>query len=299
MNSAYVLITPAKNEGRHIERLIQSVVSQTIPPVKWVVVSDGSTDDTDAIVMSYQKRYRFIDLVRKESSVYRDFSSKVKAINLGLSRLAECNYQYIGNLDADASFDPDYYESILQHFSRDKFLGIAAGATIDVIAGEYHKTLSSDDSVGGIAQFFRRECWEQIGGYRLMKLGGEDSTAEIMARMNGWKVRKIENLRVCHHREMGTGSWGNWNRRIFQGRHFYTLGYHYLFFVFKCIYRMKEKPYVLGSLLLMMGYVWAYFAKERTQTPKDVVNFLQAEQMGKLYSMLKIRIQKRPTLKNC
>jgi glycosyltransferase involved in cell wall biosynthesis len=194
MNSAYVLITPAKNEGRHIERLIQSVVSQTIPPVKWVVVSDGSTDDTDAIVMSYQKHYRFIDLVRKESSVYRDFDSKVKAINLGLSRLAECSYKYIGNLDADASFDPDYYENILQHFSRDKFLGIAAGATIDVIAGEYHKTLSSDDSVGGIAQFFGRECWEQIGGYRPMKLGGEDSTAEIMARMNGWKVRQIENL---------------------------------------------------------------------------------------------------------
>ncbi len=299
MDSAYVLITPAKNEGRHIERLIQSVVAQTVRPAKWIIVSDGSTDDTEAIAEIYQQRHGFIDLVRKESSGARDFNSKVKAIELGLTRLEEIEYQYIGNLDADASLDPDYYETILRHFGRNKLLGIAAGATVDVIDGVLHKTLSSSDSVGGIAQFFRRECWEQIGGYWPMRLGGEDATAEIMARMNGWEVKKIEKLTVYHHREMGTGSWGLWDRRIYQGRHFYSLGHHPLFFALKCVYRIREKPYVLGSLLLMMGYLWAYFCRERTQTPQRVVNFLQAEQLEKLNSMLRIRRHQKQSVKSC
>lgn len=299
MNGSYVLITPAKNEGQHIERLLKCVIAQTVPPAKWVIISDGSTDDTEAVVEFYQQRHTFIDLVRKENDGSRDFNSKVKAIQLGLSRLEGLDYQYLGNLDADASFAPDYYEKILRHFIRNECLGIAAGATVDVINGVPHKTLASNDSVGGIAQFFRRECWEQIGGYRPMKLGGEDSTAEIMARMYGWEVKKVENLQVYHHREMGTGSWGLWDRRLYQGRHFYSLGHHPLFFTLKCVYRTREKPYLLGSFLLMMGYLSGYFSKERVQIPQQVVAFLRAEQMEKLYSLLKIQRHKKPTMKTC
>jgi GT2 family glycosyltransferase len=298
MNLEYALITPARNEGRHLGRLIRCVGAQTVLPVKWVIVSDGSTDDTEEIVRSHQREHAFIDLARKENGGGgRDFNSKVKAIEAGLSRLREEDYRFIGNLDADASFEPDYYETVLGYFDRDPLLGIAAGATVDVIDGARHPTLSSDDSVGGIAQFFRRECWEEIGGYRPLRLGGEDSTAEIMARMKGWKVRKLPGLEVRHHREMGTGSWGGWNRRFYQGRHFYSLGHHPIFFALKCLYRLRERPCGVGSVLLWVGYVWAFFAKERTRTPPEVVRFLQAEQMKKLSSMLHIRNFKKPSIK--
>jgi glycosyltransferase involved in cell wall biosynthesis len=293
----YALITPARNEGRHIGRLIRCVVAQTVRPVKWVIVSDGSTDDTEEIVRSHQRHDPFIDLVRKESGEGRDFRSKVGAVELGLSRLRELDYRFIGNLDADASFEPDYYETVLGHFHRDPQLGIAAGATVDVMDGARRPTLSSGDSVGGIAQFFRRECWEDIGGYRPLKLGGEDSAAEIMARMKGWKVRKLPGLEVRHHRQMGTGSWGGWNRRFYQGRHFYSLGHHPLFFALKCLYRLGERPYVAGSVLLWAGYAYGFFKKERARTPPELVQFLQAEQMKKLSSLVLIRNRQKPSIK--
>lgn len=287
MCTSFVIITPAKNEGQHIERLIRSVVAQTILPSKWVIVSDGSTDNTDSIAMKYQHKYPFIELVKREAARDRHFGSKAKAISFGLSRLNGVDYQFIGNLDADASLDAKYYENVLEFFRQNPRLGIAAGATVDMINGVQHKTLSSKDSVGGIAQFFRRECWEQIGGYLPLRIGGIDSAAEIMARMNGWEVRQIPGLQVFHHRKMGTGMWGNWERRFFQGRHFYLLGHHPLFFSFKCIYRCMERPFVVGSILLFLGYAWAFFSKEKPLLPKNVVGFLRSEQKDKLSRFFK------------
>lgn len=286
MNSKYVLITPARNEALHIDRLIQSVISQTRLPARWIIVSDGSTDATDRIVNKYRESHDFIRLVRRDSDNNRNFGSKVKAIEAGIKCLGDVDYGFIGNLDADASFDPTYYETILNCFADNSRLGIAAGTTVDVIDGVARKTLSSDDSVGGIAQFFRRECWAQVGGYRPLTFGGEDSLAEIMARMHGWEVRRIPALRVFHHREMGTGMWGQWGRRFFQGRHFHSLGYHPVFFLFKCIYRIREKPYGLGSILLFSGFFKAVLTGQKYEVPAEVVFYFRKEQLNKMRRLI-------------
>ena len=114
----YVLITAARNEEAYIEKTINSVISQTILPRKWVIVSDGSTDRTDQIVNKYAAKHDFIQLVHISGSTQRNFRSKVNAINIGYERLKHIEYEFIGILDADVSFKSDYFESILREFQK-------------------------------------------------------------------------------------------------------------------------------------------------------------------------------------
>jgi biofilm PGA synthesis N-glycosyltransferase PgaC len=294
MNDRYVLVTPARNEAAHIEMLIQSVAAQTILPRQWVIVSDGSTDGMDDIVRTYQDQYDFITLCRRDSSDARDFSSKIMALRKGIAKIVPSDYDFFGNLDADMSFDPDYYERIMAKFHENPRLGIAGGAMFEIVDGVQYSTLSSEDSVGGGAQFFRRSCWELIGGYPPLKMGGEDSTVEIMARMHGWQVRRFADIPLYHHRTMGTAMWSIWGRRFYQGKHFYLLGHHPLFFLLKCIYRVRERPYGIGSLFLLCGYAWAFCTRNTSELPPEVIAFLRKEQLEKLKALLRIRRCRNP-----
>src|SRR5215471_5766222 len=120
----YVLITPARNEARFIELTIQSVVAQTVRPLKWVIVSDGSTDGTDEIVTRYAAKHPWIELVRMPERRERNFAGKVHAFNAGYARVKELGYQVITSLDADISFDPDYFEFLLTKVANDPMLGL-------------------------------------------------------------------------------------------------------------------------------------------------------------------------------
>src|SRR5262245_17337628 len=104
----YVLVTPARNEAAYIEKTIESVVAQTVRPLKRVIVSDGSTVRTDEVVRTYAARHKWIELVAMPPRTERNFAGKVSAINAGLARLTGIDYEVIGTLDADVSFDTDY-----------------------------------------------------------------------------------------------------------------------------------------------------------------------------------------------
>src|SRR5947207_9908009 len=123
----YVLITPARNEEAHIEATIKSVVAQPSRPVKWVIVSDGSTDRTDEIVKRYAAAHDWIELVRMPERTERHFAGKVHAFNAGLERVGESKSDLIGNLDGDVSFEADYFEYLLGRFARNPRLGVADG----------------------------------------------------------------------------------------------------------------------------------------------------------------------------
>jgi biofilm PGA synthesis N-glycosyltransferase PgaC len=120
----YVLITPAKNEEAYIEKTIEAVLSQTVLPQKWVIVSDGSVDFTDEIVARYEQRHSFICLVRAGKQGQKDFGSKVKAFQAGYSQVRDAHYDFLGNLDADVTFGADYYEQILERFHANPGLGL-------------------------------------------------------------------------------------------------------------------------------------------------------------------------------
>ena len=113
----YVLITPSRNEARFIEETLKSVVAQTILPLKWVIVNDGSTDATGEIVAKYAAQYSWIELVNRPVRKERHFAAKVQAFNAGMERVKDLQYDIIGNLDADVSLDPDHFEFLLSKFS--------------------------------------------------------------------------------------------------------------------------------------------------------------------------------------
>src|SRR5215467_6869786 len=106
-NLEYVVITPARNEAHFIEQTLKSVTSQTVLPLKWVIVSDGSTDGTDDIVKQYAAQYPWIELLRMPERAERHFAGKVHAFNAGYTRVRDTEYDVVVSLDADISFEDD------------------------------------------------------------------------------------------------------------------------------------------------------------------------------------------------
>lgn len=283
--SRYVLITPTRNEEEHIGRTIESIAAQTVRPVKWVIVSDGSTDRTNEIVESYASEHDFIHLLRLKEREGRDFAAKVKAFNLGREQVEAVEYDFIGNLDADITVGPDYYENILAQFENDEKLGLAGGERFDLYQGEFIKFNKAKNSVGGCVQLYRRPCFEATGGFIPVEFGGEDAIAEIMARMHGWKVRSFPGEKIYHHRETGAMNKNALRTRFREGVKDFLIGYHPLFELLRCVYRAKQKrPIVIGGMLSMVGYCWAWLRGYRRPVPEEMVKFLRKEQMERIRS---------------
>ncbi len=285
MQARYALISPARNEGRYIENTIRSVIAQTVLPVKWAIVSDRSTDDTDAIVERYSRSHPFIKLVRLDGEAGRDYSCKVRAINSGYAALKDLDFEYIGNLDADVSFKPDYFEDIITRFQNDSALGIAGGIVQEDHGGRIVEQRISAHNVAGANILFRRICYDAIGGFLPLRSGGEDGVACIMARMLGWKVTTFYECKIDHHKSAAQRGSGVIEDKMRWGRMFYEAGYHPLFEVMRCIMRLNEKPYVLGSGMELLGYMAAPFSGSTIQVPREVVRFLRKDQLGRLVKM--------------
>ena len=277
----YVLLTAAFNEEAYIEETIRSVVAQVLLPRTWVIVSDGSTDETDQIIQRYAARYSFIRFVRRKKDQNRGFASKVFALRIGLQSIALDNARFIGHLDADISLDSSFFSGLLSKFDEDPKLGIAGGYYLDNIGGEFRLSRgSSPDSVPGCIQMFRRECYQEIGGLLPIEYGGEDWYAEIMARKCGWRVQCFPELVVHHRREIGNAG-GSLRYCYKQGFADYCLGSHPLFEFIKLARRVSWRPYLVGALARLLGFAVAYFRVERA-VPPEFIAFLRKEQMSRL-----------------
>jgi len=277
--SSYVLVTAARNEQEHIESTLRSVIVQTVLPRRWVIVSDGSTDDTDEIVKRYQAHCDFIELVRRDTSESRNYGSKVIAIRRGIQRLEAVPYEFIGNLDGDVAFGCDYYRNILQKFRENPKLGIAGGRVFEYVGQRRVRGSGTMQSVHGTIQMFRRLCYEDIGGYTPSAIGAVDAIAEITARMKGWQVRTFPAEQVVHLRRMGTAGQHILAARFKEGRQLYGLGSHPLFEFLKCLYRLPERPKVLGSLARLGGYLWACLCRQEAILPPETSEYLHREQV--------------------
>ena len=281
----YVLITPARNEENNIARLVDSMISQTLLPLKWVIVSDGSTDGTDDIVRRCIKNYSWIELIRMAEHNERDFSAKVNCINAGYARVKELEYDVIGNLDADISFNPDYFEFLLEKFRNDPMLGCAGTPFIED-GKHYDYRFTNIEHVSGACQLFRKKCFEDIGGYIPIKGGGIDWVAVTTARMKGWKTRTFTEISCFHHRKMGTGNTTPIMTWFRHGKKDYVLGNHPLWEIFRTIYQMTKKPYILGGLLLFLGYARGALSSIERPISDDLQKFSRNEQMARLKKIL-------------
>lgn len=277
----YVLVTPARNEAEFIEKTIRSVIGQTMPPLRWVIVSDGSTDGTDEIVNRFADKHPWIELMRMPERQERHFAGKVHAFNAGYAKVRDLKFDVIGNLDADISFPSDYFEFLMMKFAENPRLGV--GGTPFLEGSEtYDYRFTSPEHVSGQCQLFRRECYESIGGYVARKIGGIDLVAVLTARMKGWQTWSFQEKSFVHHRKMGTGMHSRLKVYFKGGRGDYMLGGHPVWEVFRSFYQMKNKPYVLGGGLRLCGFYWAMLTNGEFDVPLSLVRFRRKEQMNRL-----------------
>lgn len=284
----YVLITAARNEEKYIENTIKAIIAQTVLPVKWIIVSDGSTDRTDEIVLQYTAQYKFITLVRKSADINGqvNFSSKVHAIKMGYEKLRDIDYSFIGILDGDVTFDSCYYAKVLNKFSKNFRLGIAGGIILDQY-DDYciRRSPSNSNYVSGCIQFFRRKCYADIGGLFPIKEGGEDTMAAISAQMKGWVVEAFEELEVYHHKH-NRNIQGRLKEAFRAGQMFYALGSQPLFEILKNIKSITTAPYLLFAMTRMCGYLIPYFKRQRRPVTEEFILFLRKEQFSKFKLIL-------------
>ncbi len=276
----YVLITPARNEAEFIELTLKSVVSQTVKPLKWVIVSDGSTDGTDEIVKRYSESNPWIELLRMPDRRDRNFAGKVHAFNAGYDVVKGLNAEAIGSLDADLSFDGELFSFLLGKLADDPGLGLVGVPFKDSTMYDYR--FVSIEHVSGACQLFRRTCFEDIGGYVPVKSGGIDHIAVITARMKGWKTRTFTEKICLHHRKIGAAECGAFAAKFRVGTLDYALGGHPLWEVFRTVYQMSKKPYVIGGLTLLAGYVSASVRSAERPVSAEFVAFRRREQIRRL-----------------
>jgi len=283
----YVLITPARNEAESIELTIKSVVSQTVQPLKWVIVSDGSTDGTDDIVSKYIAGYPWIELVQMPARRERHFAGKVHAFNAGYARVRDLEYEVVGNLDGDISFDEEYFSLLLGKLAEDSTLGLVGTPFKDTYLKPYDYRFVGIEHVSGACQVFRRACFEEIGGYVAVKGGGVDLIAGITARMKGWKTRTFTDKVCVHHRAVGSAQDGVLGASFKMGVKDYALGAHPLWESLRVIYQMKNRPFLLRGASLGAGYAWALAHRVDRPVSREFVAFRRREQMHRLGTLLK------------
>lgn len=277
----YVLMTSAKNEESNISKTIESILSQSVLPMKWVIVNDGSSDKTGDIVRGYLHN-DIIDLIEIGAHDHTSFASKAKALQLAYKRIKNIKSDFVGNLDADITLEPNYYELLIGKMNKHQLVGIAGGMIAELRNGKYEQIDHNINSVAGAVQLFRRQCYDDIGGYIAVKTGGIDAIAEVMARMKGWKVRTFRELSAYHHGIIGRNAGSIYRKYYSYGIRDYHIGYNLLFMTVKALVKLKKKPYIIGSMLTLVGYLGCHMRREQRLLSKEYLKYFENEQLSRL-----------------
>jgi glycosyltransferase involved in cell wall biosynthesis len=283
----YVLITPVRNEEAFIGKTLDSVANQTLLPERWVIVNDGSTDKTGEILESFARKHSWVEVVSRSTVQRRSFAGKVYAFNEGLERVRSLEFEVLGNLDGDLSFDRDYLGFLVGKFSEDSQLGVAGTPFVEDAYDSARDSFEGENHVAGGCQMFRRPCFDEIGGYTPNAAGGIDWIAVTTARMKGWRTRSFVEKRFYHYRRLGTAERGVLKALFSYGEKDYYLGGSPVWECFRIAYRLKKKPLVVGSLALMLGYSSAALRRMKRAVSPELMHFHRKEQMRKLNSIVR------------
>ena len=281
--SKIVIISPVRNEEKFISGIINSAIAQTVKPVEWIIVDDGSSDRTFEIASEAARLFDWIHIIKKIDRGFRAVGPGViEAFYYGFERIQTQNYDYICKMDADLELQPKYFETLLTFFARDRYLGAASGKPFLEENGKLVAERTNDEMVCGQINFYRRQCFEDIGGF--VREVHWDGIAFHRARMKGWKTRSIQHpdLNFIHKRLMGSSERGIIEGRMRWGKGQYFMGTHPLFILAITIYRMQEKPFIIGGLCIFIGYYKAYFSSMRRYEDLAFRKSLHAWQMERL-----------------
>ena len=254
-NRRIVIVAPVRDESQYLQGTIDSIVSQKLKPVEWILVDDGSTDNTFAIARKASEEYPWIRVVqRKDRGVRAVGPGVVNAFYFGYDQVQTIDYDYICKMDGDIEIGPDYFSTLVAYFEKDPYLGSASGKHFIEETDGLVEERTSDEMVAGMVNFYRRDCFEAIGGF--VRQVHWDGIAYHQARIAGYRTRSIRNpkLNIIHKRQMGSSHKGIWHGRMRWGRGQYFMGTHPFYILPMGFYRMLEKPYIIGGLGIIAGY---------------------------------------------
>ena len=284
MLNRYLLITPCRDEGDYLQTTIDSVCSQTIMPTKWVIVDDGSTDDTPNILNQAQEQYEFIDVIRRDDRGHRSVGpGVVDAFYVGLESVNLDDYDFVCKLDGDLEFQPRYFERLLEILDDDQRLGNLSGKLFLRYGSRVVEERLRDDNAIGPSKFYRVQCFKDIGGFvRQVSWDGIDGH---MCRMHGWipAATDEEELRVIHLRRMGSSQNSFWEGRLRWGRGKYFMGSRLYYVLALSIYRTFEKPFVVSGIGILVGYVRAAIQRQSRYEDPDYLRFFRRYELESLF----------------
>jgi len=280
--SNYIIVTPAKNEAEYIERTIQSIKRQILQPKKWIIVNDGSSDETQKIVEEHMVNYDRIVLVNKKKTTTkrRRGQGVVEAFYEGYSLCASEDHDYVVKLDSDLLLDADYFERIFERFQRDQKLGIASGVSYIFKDGSWvPEAAQTKGFTFGESKVYRRECFKQIGG--LVPYMGWDGIDHIKAVMLGWKATSFEDIKFYHLRHEGKGT-GIIKASYEEGKCCHFMGYHPVFFIVRCLNTMRGFPFAIRGIAMFAGYFVSIVKRKERLRDRNFISFLRRNQIKRL-----------------
>jgi poly-beta-1,6-N-acetyl-D-glucosamine synthase len=277
--NAYVIISPCRNEAAYMRRTLDSVAAQTRRPALWVIVDDGSTDKTPAILADYAEKHDWIRVVAKPDRGHRAVGPGViEAFYVGLETVSLSEFSFLCKLDLDLDLPPQYFETLLAHMAADPRIGTCSGKPYIRRGRRLVSERKSDDMSVGMTKLWRRECFTAIGG--LVREVMWDAIDCHKARMLGWRAVSWDEpkLRFEHLRPMGSSQLGIYAGRRRHGFGQYFMGTHPLYFCATVAFRAMEPPYILGGLAMLQGYLGAWLRGTRQLDDPALRAFIRAYQ---------------------
>ena len=284
-----LIVTPAKDEAEYIQTTIDAMVAQTVRPTRWIIVDDRSTDGMGEIADAAAAAHDWISVIHRQGDAVRRVGPGViHAFYEGLESVDHTEFDFVCKLDADLDIPPAYFEDILAKFAAEPRLGTLSGKChVPVGDGELVLERTGDEFSHGVAKMFRRECFDQIGGFvREVMWDGIDCHR---CRMLGWEARSDddENLRLVHLRLMGSSFRSVYHGRLRWGRGQYFMGTHPLYLLGIAAYRTFERPRGLGGLCILAGYVGQWLKRADRYDAPGFRRHLRTWQMAELRTRLK------------
>jgi biofilm PGA synthesis N-glycosyltransferase PgaC len=279
----YIVVSPMKNEEKHVLKTLNSMAVQTVKPVEWVIVNDGSTDASPNIVADFSERFpwiRLLNLAGLGERLPEHYGGHVvDLIKEGLAYVRSKHFDYVVKLDCDISFEKHFFEKILSAFERDPKLGISSGVSFIVKGGQLVEEKAAENHTLGATKVYRKDCFLQING--LVPAMGWDGIDEIKARMKGWEARPIRDLIFVHDRPEGMAS-GLLSSGVERGKGSYYMGYHPLFLIARACWRMAKPGLFADGVGLLAGYFSSMFRRGERIPDPEFVCFLRKQQLRKL-----------------
>jgi biofilm PGA synthesis N-glycosyltransferase PgaC len=273
----YIAITPARDEEAFLPEMINSMMAQTIPPSRWIIINDGSNDRTGEIIDQAARKYRCIEPNHLPAGHKRHAGGE-SVIMRFLPEEVWRDADFIVRFDADLWFDNEYVEKLLREFERNPKLGIASGWLMERIDGEWKLMPTARFHTRGASKVYSRRCFAAIGG---LEAGlGWDTIDEIRAQMSGFETRSFPQIVAYHRRPAGSAT-GAWRGRYLQGRVAYYVGYSPLYAIARAVPLLFRRPLLLGSLMYLAGFGAGYLHR-LPQVDRQLIEFIREQQLRRL-----------------